>query len=255
MMISLVSLYAVVRARLVREEGAIALATLAFMIVLGLVAIVTLWSIAYATGAYNSLYEASQSAAYAAVGQTVPTASGSSVSQLDFNCNGGLDPGTDGNYICTGGTVMAVVDATFTASFPAPNGGVAPGFGLSWDDANTGEVQLANNNFQPANEVYAYYISQTPGAAEAEWKAASPSEPACPAYYSLDGITQDLICWGVTETNAAGPIGGDPHFSSGVVIYTIARVKIPGCFFCSTTSLDIAVAASQSQQTPQINAP
>jgi hypothetical protein len=249
---SLITLLVAARARARREDGAVALATLAFMIVLGLVSIITLWSIAYATGAYNSLYAATQSAAYAAVGQTVPATPNSSQGQLDFNCNPEPNAGTGGNPVCDGGNVMAIVNATFTASFPAPNSGILSGFGLTWNDAQGGSVQLADANNAPISGptyVYAYFVPDTPGAARAAWLAQGSG--SCPATVTLGGLGQpQFLCWSVREQAGAYGIGGTDQFSSGVIIRTFAQIKIPGCiaFFCAQTDLHVVTAASEAQQ-------
>ena len=248
-MLPLSVLYAAARARARREAGAIALATLAFMIVLGLVSIVTLWSIAYATGAYNSLYAATQSAAYAAVGQTVPGISGTGQGQLDFNCNSG-NTGTAGNPVCGSGHVINIVNAIFSASFPQSGGG--PGYGLTWDNNAGGTVQLTDATFAPNSDaVYAYYIEDSSGAAKAAW--AADGHNCAP---TLNGVPQPLLCWSISEQGAAGGAGAvtapAPQFVSGVAVYTAAIIPLPVCLasFCAHVTLHVAVAASEAQAQP-----
>jgi Flp pilus assembly protein TadG len=225
------------------EEGAIAILTLFFMIVLGLVLITTLWSIAYATGAYNELYAGTQAAAYAAVGQT--TESTGNQQQLDFECGGGSYALSDGATACNGGGVMDAVDAVFATSFPAAQCGSSfgTGFGLSWTTGSScSTVQLLEASGNPADYVEAFYVPATPGDAQSIWEGAG--RPTCPYFASQEGLPTELVCWSapdlLVQTN---------HFTSGVIVRTGVSIKLPGCspILCPTYDIRLAVAASEAQ--------
>jgi hypothetical protein len=143
---------------------------------------------------------------------------------------------------------MAIVDSTFSAAFPAP-GGNLPGFGLTWDDNQTGSVQLDDINNQPisgAPYVFAYWVPQSAGSAYTQWQ--SEGEPTCPASVTIDGEGSELLCWAVREQTGVFYIGGTPQFSSGVVVRASAEIQIPGCVICARTRLVVVAAASEAQQ-------
>lgn len=227
-----------------REDGAIALLTMVFMIVLGIVLVITLWSIAYATGAYNQLYAATQAAAYAAVGQTQPGYSGA---QLNFECGSASYGLPDGATACSGGGVMNAVNAIFTASFqPASCGRVLTGFGLTWTTGSScSTVSLYDAQGNPANYVEAYYVPISPGAAQSLYEAAG--SPSCPYVAQQDGVTTDLICWGSPESGVAS----FPIFTSGIIVRTGIDLQPPVCysFACPVFDLRISVAAEEGQPT------
>jgi len=245
-------IYANARRHAAAEDGVIAILTLGFMIALGFMLIVTLWSIAYATGAYNELYAGTQAAAYAAVGQTLPT-NGGNQAQLAFDC-GPAPPAyslSDGATACVGGGVMETVDSVFTASFPPAQcgGGFSAGFGLTWStNSGCSTISLLDANGNPSNYVEAFYIPLTPGGAQGLWRAAG--QPSCPYFTSQAGMPTELVCWGANDLGLGSSPGvGLPHFTSGVIVRTGVSVKLPGCspVFCPVYNIRLAVAAVEGQ--------
>jgi hypothetical protein len=234
MRISLLILYQTARHRAAREDGVIALLTLVFMMVLGLVIIATLWSIGYATGAYNELYSNSQAAAYASVGRTVTNNSGSS--QLDFDCSNRT---SNLDFTCSSGSTFAVTQQVLSRAFRGQ-------FGLTYSSDNTGSVRLTDENYNAANLIYAYYIPRSAKSAE---QTVQDNGGSCP-YILRSGpdnaTATELMCWQV----ATGGLN-TPHYESGVVVHAVAAVKLPGCNLAiCATDLQVTTAATISQAAP-----
>lgn len=234
MILHLVTLIAAGRRRIVREDGAIALATLAFMMVTGLIAIVTLWTIGYSTSAYNKLYAGTQAAAYAAVGRTLESTPGGSA-QLNFDCAGpGMPERNESATACGGGQAFGVVEQTLSRAFAGGQ------YGLSYANGNGGSVKLVDENFNDWNAIYAYYIPVPAGTARA-----IVAGRGCPFTESLGGQPARLLCWAVLDAGA----GNTPQYTSGVIVRTRTTVNMPGCALdiCAPLELTVTAAASVAQ--------
>lgn len=100
--------------RLKKEDGAIAIITIAFLSTVGITAIIALWSIGIATGAYNKLYIANQTAAFSAATTARPEPP---AAQPGFDCGAGqTNP-----VICSQGETFSVAEEVFRKSLQPGN--------------------------------------------------------------------------------------------------------------------------------------
>ncbi len=242
---TMTALYATFRNRAAREDGAIALATLAFMMVAGLVSIMTLWTIGYATTAYNDLHAGTQAAAYAAVGRTEKAVPGTGASQLNFACSASGASRPNAETTCTNGETFNVVAQVFSRAFTGK-------YGLTYAPDNTGTVQLIDESRNPWPGLYAFYVPLPSGAA----RKLSAGQ-ACPYREPNNGEAGGrLLCWSVQD----GGAGDGPQYNSGVIVRTRATIRMPGCgmlprlpsqqrSICAALNLSVTAAASVSQAT------
>ncbi len=242
------------RARVAAEDGAIAMATLCFLIFTGFIVITTLWGIAYITGAYNTLYSANQAAAYAAATATGETSSAPSP-QLRFACSSRSGPL---DTVCMAGPSMNAASAVMSATF-APN---APGsFGLSYDSGAGPRVRLTGAGYGAgANQISIYEIGM-PASRARQLAQAPPPEGAGGCNpgagsdhgvydpYPQDQLPGTLVCWRLSEFG----IEYSPQYQSSVVTRAAVDLPLlPGCdaSFCPVISLRTVAAATQDQPEP-----
>jgi hypothetical protein len=225
------------------------------MLAAGMATIILLWGIGRATGAYNALYAANQSAAYAA--STAARSHGSGEvdgPQIRFQCNTTNDP-TD----CVGGETFAAADQVMSAALGP---GASGTFGLRY----TTNPNAAGTNVWLVDErerrlgyglVQAYEVSLAPSLARrlASRVGCIPNAGEDEGYFDLTpspGPLGDelLVCWRVQEFGTAYPL----QFQSGIISRARARLALyPGCAsasWCPTVDMVATSAATQSQPNP-----
>lgn len=263
---SLLARYARLRERSAREDGVVALMTLLFFALAGMTLILLIWAISISTGAYNALYSATQSAAYAAanvVEQQSP-AEGAALGsgQLPWSCSPAVGTTESSNFQCRAsgggrGNTFVAAHYSLMASLGADaQGRSQPGnFGLSYP----GTVSLAdeNGNALPMSDpwILAYQIDQSPGLAA---NRCYPSSNDAVGFSTTSGAggpgspDRRISCWRFFEDGVWFPW----HYESGVVVRTVADLNlIPGCsagneWICPATQLQATAAATQSQPLP-----
>lgn len=215
-----------------REEGAVALLTLVFMMTVGMVMVIVLFGMSYVSAAHTTLYQATQAAAYAAANEIVTPANGGGTSQLPFDCGPNFD-WAQPSPVCTSGRTAQAAKTLLSDTLNGAGGK----FGLSFP----GSVRLVDTSGNTVDGPLAYYVSDSAGVAQAE-------DPGCGGIY---GNTR--TCW----TNPVGDIGvGDSNYVSGVVVITQATVPfVPGCtsWICPTFTIQVAVSARAGQVIPGKN--
>jgi hypothetical protein len=241
------------RQRLVAEDGAIALATLAFMMAVGLGLLVMLWGIGYATGAYNQIYLGTQQAAYAAASAEEPQLF--NFDTADSQPQIGCATNALVNYQCSSGPALDAAEQSLADTFN--NGGAS--FDLTFLPSNDGTLRLTDENYQPDPIIYAYQMGLASAAQEARCSlqqgSASASTPSTSVLVDNDPDSQTygaLLCWQISEHGIIYPAETD----SGVVVRTEARLQVPpGCqpsvIFCPTYEISTVAVATLSQ--PQAN--
>jgi hypothetical protein len=242
------------------EEGVIALLTLGFFMACGLVLIVLLWGISFATGAYNTLYISTQSAARSAA-QVTERQSGNS-QQPSFACDSG--PAIMSNRFTCGGPVALDKNDSFDAAYESLNAALNPGqngqdgvpgrFGLigpGYTPKGTEvQVKMLGPGFNPcpSNQNCISLYSFGFSSANQRDQARSICEPWDDnSEYKLLSNGQGLACWSLPGT---GGIDFGANYESGVVVRTRADITIPpGCtaWFCPFLLVSVAAAAKQSQ--------
>jgi hypothetical protein len=214
--------------------------TLVFMGTLGLSLMSVLWALTYATAVGNTLYGATQSAAYAAANQ-VGDFTNPSNAQLPYDCGANFDA-TAAEPECTVGSTADIARQVMQASLQG-----------QLDLSYPGNVQLVDENGNAFDGVLAYQINTSPG--DAENISNSIGDPTCqfPVVNDPDTGIAERVCW-------RDPLGDifsrdrQPSWVSGVVV--ISQVQLPffpfckTSWFCPTMTYRYAVAARQGQQTP-----
>lgn len=238
--------------RLIAEEkGIVALLTLGFMTFIGFTSLLVLWGLSYTSGAYTTLYGATQAAAYASVSQVDVAAQSSA--QPSFDCGDNFNSSVSGgSAVCTQGRTAQAARDLLSSQVPCSK---AP-YGLHYCSDGSGNVKLLDDALNPSNGILAYEVAYAPGAA-----FVADSQHNCD---NFDPQGQ-RICW----TNPYAAIAVTSHnYSSGVVVATQATIPFfPGCnldsylkaFFphrgaglpniCRVTFL-VTVPASVGQQEP-----
>lgn len=225
------------------EEGAIALMTLFFMVFAGLALLLLLWGIARATGAFNALYAANQSAALAAATAAKGGEAAAGNGQIAFDCGARPADPTD----CISGGAFHAADSVMRASL----GPGAPGtFGLQYTTVQSQpgtNVWLVDERGQRLGHglVQAYEVGYQAGIARNLADQCTPGTLEDEAY--VNGI---LGCWRVREFGRAFP----KQFQSGIISRARAELELyPGCQganWCPTVDMMVTSAATQAQPTP-----
>lgn len=228
------------RLRASRERGVFAMVTLIFMGTMGLALLSVLWGLTYATAVGNTMYGATQAAAYAAANQ-VDFSGGSSAGQLPYDCGAGFDPAVD-QPRCTGGSTAAIARQVLQGSLHGQLQLTYPG-----------NVQLIDETGAPFDGVLAYQINRAPGDAYNISQAIGDTSCQVPVQFNSDNGENERICW----RNPLGDIFSrdrEPNWVSGVVVITQVQLPFfPYCrtsWFCPTMTYRYAIAARQGQQTP-----
>jgi hypothetical protein len=227
------------RMRTVRDRGIFAMVTLIFMGTMGLALLSVLWGLTYATAVGNTLYGATQAAAYAAANQvdfSVPTGG-----QLPYDCGSGFDPAAE-QPRCTTGPTADVARQVLQGSLHGQ-------LELSYP----GNVQLIDETGAAFDGVLAYQIDKAPGDAHAISVALKDDTCQFPVQFNPESGQNERLCW----RNPLGDIFSrdrEPNWVSGVVVITqVSLPFFPYCktsWFCPTMTYRYAVAARQGQQTP-----
>lgn len=246
-----------------REGGAIALATLAFMIGAGLTILITLWGIAYVTGAYNALYAANQSAAYAAATVTRagddPQAVGLE-DQLQIACKR-RGPALEGQTICVGSPddddeAIDAAQAVLAASL-GPSAAERGPFGLYYDKtgsgAENGSVRLVGAGFRPdpdGDVITIYEIQEPPANARLLTEArglCGPEDLEEAGYFIDEAGAPHLVCWRLRESGVSYP----PQFRTGVITRAVTEIPmLPVCgSACGSVELRATAAATLDRPT------
>lgn len=206
------------------ESGAILLLTVVFMMTVGVAAIVVLWGMGYTAGAYEELYSATQSAAYAAAtevsyGQTSENGN----AQLQFDCGAAVLPACDQGR-------------SYEAATSLLNAQLKGKFGLTYP----GNVELLDQSLQPTNSILAYQIPVTPALAQS-------LDPTCIGTVTPPDGQPFTSCWTIPGTSSAI----DKNYISGVVVADQATIQlIPGCHICGSFTIKAIAAARTGQQLP-----
>ena len=243
-----------------REEGAIALATFAFIVFVGLVILLTLWGIAYTTGAYNALYSANQSAAYAAATVTRPswepkdTPSDQPLitcgrrARLQDGNNSYVtvcydDPGRSDEAIDAAQQVLAASLGS-SKSRPGP-------FGLYYDggssDEGIGSVRLVGPRGArgQGDLITIHEITMSPADARnlAEGLDLCPEDGIAEAGY-IEDLEPIEVCWRLRDEGITYP----RQYHAGVVVRSEAKLPLlPICSesnYCPTFRLQAVAAAT-----------
>lgn len=226
------------------ESGVIALMTLAFLVLLGMVMVVFLWTIGFTTGAYSTLQGAAQSTAYASAG-AVDIAS--DPRQPSYAC--GTTKRADG--FCSAGQTFTVAEQalSFTLAQTRSN------FGMSYrpGGGNNQTVRFAElgSNGKPVNRsatpgIFAYAVPFTQASAQ---RVTDQQNTACdskltPTFNGVSGTS----CWQIYQQGI-----GERQYGSGVAVYLQTDVKLPGCRadWCPTFTITASAAAVQAQDATQ----
>lgn len=202
--------------RLVKEEeGIVALLTFLFMMTIGIIVLFTLWGLAYTSGAYTTLYGATQAAAYAAASEVRFVPEGGTTSQLPFQCSS--------TPHCTSGRTSETAKQLLAAALergPANSGLIRRDgpYGLSYP----GTVRLLDENGNGMDGVLAYEVQIPPG-------AAAELDPACGGSVidPENGSRTIRTCW----VNPFPDFGvQDQNYVSGVVVIAEATIPfVPTC--------------------------
>lgn len=240
-----------VRSRLAQEEdGIVALLTFLFIMTIGVVVLFTLWGLSYTSGAYTTLYGATQAAAYSAASEVTFAPSNSTIQQLPFQCNSTPN--------CTSGRTAEAAKALLRVAL-APTSGGAIGedgpYGLHYPGGSElGSVRLLDENGNQMDGVLAYEIQIPPG-------AAAQLDPNCNgSAFDEGGESVIRTCW----ANPFPDFGvQDENYVSGVVVVAEAFVPfIPACDgrnwsignlsinLCPVVRIRTSVAARSGQQQP-----
>jgi hypothetical protein len=243
------------RNRASAHDGAVALLTLVFMVGAGLVMIVFLWSIAYATSVYSYQLQANQAAAYAAV-QSVITGSGEGEEaggQLVFDCGPSYDPATGW---CTAGKTFTAADSALRNALPATvvNGRRAGRFNLVYDPTGGGNVftlRTTEGAVVPDRGIYAWSIPYDPAEARRvdgncdnqPDPGINPAPQGGPPY-----------CWTFSPFGPNARADDEHHYTSGVAIYLASTISLPGCVasWCPTWQIHTGASATQDQVPQQV---
>lgn len=228
-----------------KEEGAIALMTMIFMASIAIASIVTLWSIANVTGAYNKLYIANQSSAYSALTTANSDASSLGISnQLTFNCGASYT----GDGRCREGETFDVALEVLERSL---NDGTAKNsFGLVYRGPGA-----AGNNVIPYTNgqsltggmitgVTVFELTNTPRRSERFCNLASGNGTT--RFYTgpETNNSPQLACWRTNEPGIQVPF----QYTTGVVTQAYAIIpKVPGIPALGYTDLNVQAAASLDQ--------
>lgn len=263
-----------------RNEGAFAVFTLVFFLVVGIGLIMMLWGIGYSTGTYNRLYLSTQQAAYAAVTTRPPEAYqfDSTSAQPELFC----DPSPKTNlFRCTGGPTLAAATKVLKTTYPAAT--QANLYGQTFDNTLGGSVRLVNENFEPeclpgptgcTGFIYAYELSDVPSRQNQECMkdgsfSSGPNvggetstrikriaqnfpEGAGASVPTIPESELPVACWQVRERGIAYP----PQTETGVVVRTQTSIQVPpGCNpsvpFCPSFTLNALAVATVSQPEAQ----
>lgn len=233
------------------EEGVVALLTLIFMMFIGFTSLTILWGLSYTSGAYTTLYGATQAAAYSAASQV--DFGGAGLAQPPFDCGTNWSSSLAGSPpSCVDGKTAEAARGLLRAQLPCSGGP----YGLRYCPSNppAGNVQLIDENGHISNGILAYEIAIAPGAAQA-------ADPDCDGLASANTpeAQGQRTCWRNPYASAgSNPYGvsavGAPNYSSGVVVVAVASIPfVPGCSLaqiCPQLQLLAAVPASTGQQQP-----
>lgn len=220
-----------------RNDGAIALMTITFMIFLGLVMVVFLWTIGYAGGAYNTMQGAAQATAYAAAGAVNVN---NSPAQPQFDCNNGQALPQDA---CINGATFNTAERTLHYALASTKAN----FGLFYDPSlgQNSSVYFTTPDGEraPVPTIYAHQIDFSAGLAKS-------LDPSCTGHadYPEGGIVAGRSCWKLYEQGI-----GEPQYVSGVSVYLATVVQVPGCVasWCPQQPIQAVAAASQDQDLTQ----
>jgi hypothetical protein len=220
--------------------------TLLFMMFVGFTSLFILWGLSYTSGAYTTLYGATQAAAYAAASQ-VDLGSGA-LGQPPFDCGSGWDSSTSasGPYpVCQTGRTFQAAQDLLASQFPC-NGRVP--YGLRYCADGSGNVQMGDGS-HVSNGILAYEIAVAPG-------AALKADTSCSGFTVINAAESQQAqrtCW--QNPYSAATVRAF-NYSSGVVVVTTASIPfVPGCtssrfLFCPQLLILTAVPASVGQQQP-----
>lgn len=233
------------------EEGAVALMTLAFMMVVGAMAIMFVWSLGVITGAYNVLYVANQNAAVAAATATVPADGGSN--QMTYYCVRSR-PGESACYYFPqqgGSSQMQSNLAAAAAHRVLEDSLEKEPFGLSLGE-NVFMLPSDSLALQDSGVMLlkAYEVARPAGEIRDAMDRynRSCSIPAGEQWGTVHGVFQggedELHCWRLTEGGVEFP----KLYNSGVIVETFADVNLFNCEFefCQTRIV-VKSAATQEQ--------
>jgi hypothetical protein len=213
--------------RLEDESGAVAVMTLLFVSMAGMLVIATLWGIGFATGVYDQQVNATQAAAYAAVSQTPVDDSAST--PLGVNCSDSGATSITGVTNCNSGAAWVAAMDTLNSALPGS-------FGAKDADLNGNSgIQIYNPSDGNADEFQAYDVQEPYGQAKAD-------DPGCSG--SSSG---ELTCW---KGDADGTLMNE--YVSGVNVTTrTVNVSFPqgcsGSFFCFKIPLTVTETAVVGQ--------
>lgn len=211
--------YSLARSRMAQEEeGIVAILTFLFIATIGIVALFALWGLSYTSGAYTTLYGATQAAAYSAASEVTFAPGDSTIQQLPFQCNSTPN--------CTSGATAQAAKALLGAAL-APTGGGAIGvagpYGLHYPGGGEpGSVRLLDAAGNQMDGILAFEIQIPPG-------AAAQLDPDCNgSVIDANGESSIRTCW----ANPFPDFGvQDQNYVSGVVV--VAETVIPFVPLCS----------------------
>lgn len=224
--------------KLKKEDGAIAIITIFFLSTVGIISILALWSIGVATGAYNKLYVANQSAAFSAVTTTVPV---DGFAQPVFDCEKDTPNLT---YICTKGMTYQTFNQVFKQTL---SGGSR--FGIDPSRPGPGK---------PTSQLRVFEIIKAPAEAKKNCLNERRGNPLTGGFKNTSDIvivsSGEVLCWRVRENG----VEFNDQYTSGVL--SIAKVTIPSIpgvacgqdiFGFGCVEIQVLAAASSSQITQQ----
>lgn len=237
--------------RIKKEDGAIAIITIFFLFTVGIISILALWSIGVATGAYNKLYVANQSAAFSAVTTARQT---EGFSQPVFGCSK--------KYYCVkGDNTFDVAQKVFDETMSS---GSSFSINYNPDNPDAGNTNLFSNmpSSQGLEAITVFEMEKSPslskeicqenfsGSGERLYDEFNNGE-----YRVLKGSPETPVCWRVTESG----YNFQYQFYSGVV--SRAKTRIPSIptldcsidqsiydFGCITIEVQAAASVSQINQ-------
>jgi len=263
-----------------REDGAIALMTLAFMLTVGILSITFLWSLALITGAYNALYVANQNAAVAAASAaqrpagTGPGGVSSGSSQLEYPCNQATTAAFGGMCVAShdspNSAVARVSPALLAARTVMRESLSDRPFGLNFAagaDRNVAMISRLALNLNPegidniesrADAIELFNMTRSAG--EVRRILRQPGAECLmspilgwgyiPQQYSGDPFGGVFHCWQLEENGITFP----KNYNSGVVTRAVADIELlPGCGLAVCRAQIVVSAGASQEQIAAVN--
>lgn len=242
-------LYQLIKRRIEKERGAIALVTLAFLSGFFSLALATLWTFTQLMGASSYLQATAQTAAYAAINRTNPSDGTTSV-VIDCSDSNQLN----NYYLCTGGRALASVKEVFRVALKDKPFGLCDGI----DSACSGDrVRLLARSSSPGSpSIKAFEIN------EERTGVCNPKEPGTRIDRDLGtgdilpGSTVPINCWVLVNSryikgqNRFVRVAGLNNVRPGVIVRARADITPPLLGLFTSITIEASAVALRGEVTP-----